>query len=138
MQPVRCSNTFVFQPPILWDVLGFPYVCYYALLVNFIPKTSISGSFPQIQEAPVYFDREDVKRAIHAPITTHWTLCVDSVDEIFSNGTDESPLASLDVLPRVIEKSNRTVIIAGTADFVVLSTGYASQDLDNAFHLTFY
>ncbi|KAG6808029.1 hypothetical protein H0H92_005637 [Tricholoma furcatifolium] len=35
--------------PILWDVLRFP------------------GLFPQEQTSPLYFDRKDVKEAIHAP-----------------------------------------------------------------------
>ena len=35
----------------------------------------IRGSFEQIQIAPVYFDREDVKRAIHAPVDVSWAEC---------------------------------------------------------------
>jgi carboxypeptidase D len=68
---------------------------------------------------PVYFDREDVKKAIHAPDTT-WTECSDA--DVFSTG-DQSLPSSLSVLPNVIEKSNRTVIIHGLADFILIAEG---------------
>ena len=80
---------------------------------------SISGSSVQIQTPPLYFDREDVKRAIHAPNMT-WEDC--SSDTVFPNG-DNSPLAVFGVLPNVIERSQRTVIAQGTADFLLMSEG---------------
>lgn len=86
----RIFDTF----PILWDVLGFP------------------GSFPQTQLAPLYFDREDVKRAIHAPVNVDWAEC--SNVNVFPNG-DGSPPSALSVLPNVIEKSQRSVIVHGLA-----------------------
>ncbi|KAG6846794.1 hypothetical protein H0H93_011834, partial [Arthromyces matolae] len=73
--------------PILWDVLGFP------------------GSFEQTQVSPLYFDREDVKKAIHAPVDVDWVEC--SNIDVFPNGDGSTPSA-LSVLPNVIEKSNRT------------------------------
>jgi len=79
-----------------------------------------SGSFPQTQVSPLYFDREDVKKAIHAPDTT-WTEC-SNVD-VFPTG-DQSLPSSLSVLPNVIEKSNRTVIVHGLADFVLIAEGW--------------
>ncbi|KAH8833996.1 alpha/beta-hydrolase [Flagelloscypha sp. PMI_526] len=87
--------------PILWDVLGFP------------------GSFPDEQTHPLYFDRADVKAAIHAPNTT-WLECSDV--DVFPNG-DTSPPSALSVLPNVIEKSKRTVIIHGLADYVLIALG---------------
>jgi len=87
--------------PILWDVLGFP------------------GSFPQEQTTPLYFDREDVKKAIHAPNMT-WTEC--SEGNVFPNGDASLPPA-LSVLPGVIAKNNRTVILHGLADFVLIAEG---------------
>ncbi|KAI0317696.1 alpha/beta-hydrolase [Amylostereum chailletii] len=88
--------------PILWDVLGFP------------------GSSEDVQTSPVYFDREDVKKAIHAPANVTWSLC-SNVD-VFPNG-DASDPSALSVLPNVIEKSERSVIVHGTADFILLSDG---------------
>jgi carboxypeptidase D len=86
----------------LWDVLGLP------------------NQFPQVQESPVYFDREDVKKAIHAPVNVSWTLL--SKDPVFPNG-DASPPSSYTVLPNVIEKSKRTVIVHGLADFDLIAEG---------------
>ncbi|CDO76356.1 hypothetical protein BN946_scf185011.g20 [Trametes cinnabarina] len=88
--------------PILWDVLGFP------------------GSFPQAQ-SPIYFDREDVKRAIHAPPNVTWAECSDI--DVFVRGGDRSLPPAFTVLPNVIEKSERAVIVHGLADFVLIAEG---------------
>ncbi|KZT23191.1 alpha/beta-hydrolase [Neolentinus lepideus HHB14362 ss-1] len=89
--------------PILWDVLGFP------------------GSFPQMQ-SPIYFDREDVKAVIHAPLNSTWSEC--SNDGVFAgDGGDTSEPSALSVLPGVIEKNERTVIVHGLADFVLIAEG---------------
>ncbi|KAJ3559123.1 hypothetical protein NP233_g11343 [Leucocoprinus birnbaumii] len=87
--------------PILWDVLGFP------------------GSFPQTQVEPLYFDRADVKKAIHAP-NVPWAECSDV--NVFPRGDGSLPSA-LSVLPNVIEKNNRTVIVHGLADFILIAEG---------------
>ncbi|KAG5642136.1 hypothetical protein DXG03_003566 [Asterophora parasitica] len=70
--------------------------------------------------APVYFDREDVKKAIHAPPNFKWFEC--SEVDVFPKGDASLPPA-LTVLPNVIEKSNRTVIIHGHADFILIAEG---------------
>lgn len=88
--------------PVLWDVLGFP------------------GSFPDVQKSPLYFDRPDVKAAIHAPANVTWGECSDI--DVFADG-DQSVPSALSVLPSVIERSNRSVIIHGLADFILISEG---------------
>lgn len=87
--------------PVLWDVLGAP------------------GSIIQSQ-TPIYFDRKDVKHAIHAPVDTEWTEC--SNVNVFPNGDGSLPPA-FTVLPNVVEKNKRTVIVHGLADFVLISEG---------------
>ncbi|KAK7024450.1 hypothetical protein VNI00_016301 [Paramarasmius palmivorus] len=89
--------------PILWDVLGFP------------------GTFANIQTSPLYFDREDVKKAIHAPTNVTWNECNGS-DAVFPSGDNSDPVA-WKVLPNVIQKSNRTVIAHGLADFFYMAEG---------------
>ncbi|KAG6839680.1 hypothetical protein C0991_012599 [Blastosporella zonata] len=88
--------------PILWDVLGFP------------------GSFPQVQLSPLYFDRKDVKKAIHAPVNVTWEEC--SSRNVFPHG-DASLPSALSVLPNVIENNKRTVIMHGLADFILIAEG---------------
>jgi len=88
--------------PILWDVLGFP------------------GSFPQ-EQTPLYFNRTEVKQAIHAPLDVNWEEC--SNINVFVKGNDESLPPAFTVLPSVIEKNNRTVIVHGLADFILLASG---------------
>ena len=79
----------------------------------------------QIQIAPVYFDREDVKRAIHAPVNVSWTECTDPFS-LWANPDigDPSVPSSYTVLPSVVEKSERSVIVNGLADFVAIAEGY--------------
>ncbi|EIN04304.1 alpha/beta-hydrolase [Punctularia strigosozonata HHB-11173 SS5] len=89
--------------PILWDVLGFP------------------GSFPQTQLSPLYFDRADVKAAIHAPANVDWTEC--SNESVFGRGGDQSLPPAFTVLPNAIEKSQRSVIVHGLADFILIAEG---------------
>jgi carboxypeptidase D len=94
--------SYLYQYPILWDVLGFP------------------GSFANAQTLPLYFDRADVKAALHASPNTNWEVC-SSVD-VFPNGDSSLPPA-LTILPNVIEKSERSVIIHGLGDFVLIAEG---------------
>lgn len=86
--------------PLLWDVLGFP------------------GSIPyQPAGASIYFNRSDVQRAIHAPIQP-WAECSDGVLL-----TDTSPPSGLSVLPKVIERTKRTIVVHGELDFILIPNG---------------
>ncbi|KIL59166.1 hypothetical protein M378DRAFT_15030 [Amanita muscaria Koide BX008] len=88
--------------PVLWDVLGFP------------------GSFFALQTTPAYFDRLDVKQAIHAPLNSTWQICTDV--NVFPNG-DASLPPTFTVLPNVIEKSKKAIIMHGLADYVLIADG---------------
>jgi carboxypeptidase D len=68
----------------------------------------------------VYFDRADVKAAIHAPANVDWKVCSDT--NVFPHG-DASLPAAFTVLPNVIEKSKRSVIVHGLIDFLVIAEG---------------
>jgi carboxypeptidase D len=90
--------------PILWDQLGFP------------------GSIDYLPEgATIYFDRPDVKKAIHAPENISWTSC--SAIEVFVNGDDTSEPSSFHALPHVIEKTNNVIIGHGALDMVLIANG---------------
>lgn len=88
--------------PVLWDVLGFP------------------GTYPAEQTSPVYFNRDDVKQAIHAPVDVDWS---EAAGNPFVDSLDNSQPSSFGVLGSVIEKSQRTVIMHGLADFCLLAEG---------------
>ncbi|OAA43259.1 serine carboxypeptidase 1 [Metarhizium rileyi] len=86
--------------PLLWDVLGFP------------------GSFDYLPKgASVYFDRQDVKKAINAPLNRTWASCGGPV---FVDG-DNSPPSSTTVLGNVIDRTGNVVIGHGALDFILLS-----------------
>jgi carboxypeptidase D len=114
------------QYPILWDVLGYPFVLfspYKSLFTH--PLYTFSGTNAQIQVGPVYFDRPDVKAAIHAPTNVSWSECASPDLNLFAtpDGSDPSPPTSLGELPRAIERSVRTVIMHGQADFLLQASG---------------
>ena len=71
-------------------------------------------------QSPIYFDREDVKRAIHAPVNQIWLECSDI--DVFPNGDASLPPA-FTVLPDVIEHSIRSVIVHGLGDFRFIAEG---------------
>jgi carboxypeptidase D len=79
----------------------------------------LSDVLSETQTSPVYFNRRDVKEAIHAPLNVNWTLCNASV---FPNG-DASLPSAFTVLPNVIEKSKRVVIAQGLLDFLYTAEG---------------
>ena len=66
----------------------------------------------------MYFGRPDVQAAIHAP-DVDWVACTG---EVFTNGDASLPPA-FTVLPNVIEKSKRSVIVHGLSDFVLIAEG---------------
>ncbi|KAF8319697.1 alpha/beta-hydrolase [Clavulina sp. PMI_390] len=87
--------------PVLWDVLGFP------------------GSFDNVQ-SPLYFNRTEVQDAIHAPHIS-WSEC--SNINVYVDGVDNSVPSMLSVMPNVIEKSARTVVMHGLVDYVLIAEG---------------
>lgn len=96
--------------PLLWSVLAFPTALSY-----------------QPEGAPVYFDRPDVKRALHAPEHT-WSVC--SQDPVFVGGNagpqhegDISANPIEHVLPQVIEGTNRVLIGNGDYDMIIITNG---------------
>ncbi|KAK4193116.1 carboxypeptidase-like protein [Podospora australis] len=91
--------------PLLYDVLGFP------------------GSFDYLPEGgQIYFDRADVKAAIHAPADATWEEC-NSGPPVFLNNTDTSVPSSLSVLPNVIDKTQNVIIAHGALDMILIANG---------------
>ena len=80
-----------------------------------------SSEFPDIQ-GPIYFNRTDVKKAIHAPLDVDWVPC--SANVFNTSDGDESLPPAFTVLPSVIERNLRTVIVHGLADFVLIAEGF--------------
>ena len=81
----------------------------------------VSGTFQDQQSVP-YFDRKEVKEAIHAPVNVAWTEC--SNISVFPKPNGDTSLPPVfTVLPGVIEKSKRSVIIHGLGDFVLMADG---------------
>jgi carboxypeptidase D len=94
--------------PLLYDPLGF----------------SDSYQYTPSGSGPVYFDRPDVKAAIHAPNNHTWIFCSNT--PVFINGTDNSLLggpASQPVLPGIIDRTKNVIIGHGLQDFVLPVNG---------------
>ena len=95
--------------PLLWDVLGFPGT------VSYLP-----------QDAKVYFDRPEVKKAINAP-QVPWAEAspkqiYQTASGLSANYTNNQ-FSGLTVLPSVIENSKRTLIGHGGLDYILLRNG---------------
>ncbi|AEO63382.1 uncharacterized protein THITE_121141 [Thermothielavioides terrestris NRRL 8126] len=91
--------------PLLWDVLGFPGSTAY----------DPSGS------PLIYFDRPDVKAAIHAPANVTWEEC--SSGNVYVNGTDNSLPPIFLALPHVIDKTRNVIVGHGALDMILLANG---------------
>lgn len=97
--------------PLLWDPLGLPGTLEYS------PA-----------HWTVYFDRPDVKRAIHAPLNVTWSEC--SSESVFVGGDggpqfegDLSANPTDHVLPQVIEATNRVLVANGDYDMIIITNG---------------
>ncbi len=88
--------------PLLWDVLGFP------------------GSFDYLPDgASLYFDRQDVKAAINAPLDVKWEECSGPV---FVSGDHSAPSANT-VLGGVIDRTKNVIIGHGALDMILIANG---------------
>lgn len=88
--------------PLLWDNLGFP------------------GSFGYLPKgASIYFDRQDVKQAIHAPENVEWAECSSGV----FIGQDSSGPSANTVLGGVIDRTQNVIIGHGQLDMVLIANG---------------
>jgi carboxypeptidase D len=100
------------QCPLLWDVLAFPTQLVY------LPAGGTT-----------YFDRADVKAALHAPANITWAECNSGVFPDAVNGTgpesegDNSADPIQKVLPQVIEATNRVLVSNGDYDMIILTNG---------------
>jgi hypothetical protein len=81
----------------------------------------------------VYFNDPKVKAVIHAPADVEWTEC--AAQSVFVAPGDTSLPSSYEVLPRVIAHGARTVVVAGLADFVLISEGWAGSLSTRTFSL---
>lgn len=100
--PNPCFNVYEIglQCPLLSDPLGYP--------------TDLVYSSPGL---PVYFNRTDVKKAMHAPMNVTWSECASQGVFVADGGSggpeqygDTSPDPIQGVLPRVIEATNRVLV----------------------------
>ncbi|KAK2605428.1 hypothetical protein N8I77_008265 [Diaporthe amygdali] len=89
--------------PVPDDVLGFP--------------TSIMYTAPGRQ---IYFNRTDVKQAIHAPLDVNWEICAEK--SVFAGGDNSDP-SSYRAIPNVIDRTKNVQIAHGTMDMVLLANG---------------
>ena len=106
------------QCPLLWDVLSFPTQLFYTP-----------------EGATTYFNRSDVKAAIHAPDYVDWAVCAANPvfiggpkeDGYYTGGPEGEGDLSADpiqhVLPQVIEATNRVLVSNGDFDMIIITNG---------------
>ena len=82
-----------------------PLVNFYHI-IDYCPI--LSNVMPIGEGQQPYFNRTDVKKVIHAPLDVDWTTF--SAKNVFIHAADYSDNAIQDVLPQVIEATNRVLI----------------------------
>ena len=108
-----CFNVYEInsQCPIQFDPLSYP--------------TDLQYNYPGFNGP--YFNRSDVKKAMHAPQDVSWLECSGPVFNGSNPGMYGNFDISLDpiqkVLPRVIEATNRVLIANGDYDYELLTNG---------------
>lgn len=108
VNPCFSPYTITSLCPMKYDPLGF------ADGTGYVPEGS----------GPVYFNRQDVKAAIHAPLDKEWVFCTN--DPVFVNGTDTSVVdgpGSQPVIPNVIDRTQNVILGHGSQDFVLIADG---------------
>ena len=101
---------FVFQPTVLSDPLAYP--------------TDLQFGYRGLQNP--YFNRTDVKQAMHAPMNVSWTQCGQNPFVGKGGPEDEGDLSAdpiQAVLPRVIEATNRVLVTNGNLDYSIITNG---------------
>jgi carboxypeptidase D len=108
-----CFNVYSInqQCPLISDPLGFP--------------SDLEYLYPGFGDK-VYFDRADVKAAMHAPANVTWTECTglafnESANDAAFGDSSSDPIQV--VLPRVIEATNRVLIASGDYDMELITDG---------------
>ncbi|KAK0621654.1 serine carboxypeptidase [Bombardia bombarda] len=94
--------------PLVYDPLGF------SVGTNYVPDGA----------GPAYFNRADVKAAIHAPVNQTWEFC--ATQPVFVNGTDKSVNegpGSQPVIPHVIDRTQNVIIGHSSQGFVLMADG---------------
>lgn len=82
--------------------------------------------FPSLGVGPNnYFNRSDVKAALHVSPTKEYQICDINVSDpaLFPSGSDPSVSASRGPLRSVIERINNTIIAHGGLDFILPAYG---------------
>lgn len=79
-------------------------------------------AYTPLNDDDPYFNRIDVKTAIHAPASITWQTCNAPVFNTYNN-TDGSLPSGLKQLPQVIETTQNVILAHGGADWVIIMDG---------------
>ncbi|KAJ6440364.1 serine carboxypeptidase [Purpureocillium lavendulum] len=78
------------------------------------------GYDPLSSKTP-YFDRDDVKKAINAPLDVSWSQCVDGVFNT-TDGDESAPPDKYE-LPNVIDRTHNVILAQGNLDLILPLNG---------------
>ena len=73
------------------------------------------------QTSKGYFNRADVKKAIHVPASANWGECSDK--SVFANNEDTSDPSGWTVLPHVIDATQNVIVHMGALDYILPANG---------------
>lgn len=93
-------------------------------ILDYCPKPTdflgLTGSLPE--DGILFFNRPEVRAAMHAPPGTNWSACAAST--VYAGpGNDQSPRPDLTVLPDMFERVPLNIVANGALDFLIPSLG---------------
>lgn len=112
----ECSNIWFDAVFAMWDVS--PCFDYYRITLG-CPHLSDVVTGTGTSTGTSWFNRTDVQRAINAPLQ-EWEQCRNGP---LDDGGDTSAPSAWEVYPRVIERSQRSVLVGGALDFIIMADG---------------
>ena len=86
-------------------------------------STDLQYAYPGL---PIYFNRTDVKQAMHAPMDVERLECKGPVFVGESGPEDEGDSSADQIqhaLPKMMEKTNRVLVANGALDFEIITSG---------------
>lgn len=121
--------------PKTWGCDVFTRIQYAATAVNscfdiyMVNKTCPKGAdvMKPAGSEPAYFNRADVKTALHAPASSKWAMCSNVRTFVGRGGPQRNGDLSADpiqaVLPKVIQATNRVLVANGDYDMIIITNG---------------
>ena len=120
-------NSAAFQVNPCFDIYEINLACPLTGDVLAFPTELVVESPNAVFNTETYFNRSDVKQAIHAPEYINWAECANEPVFVGEGGPQDEGDLSADpiqkVLPQVIDATQRVLVGNGDYDMIIITNG---------------